>query len=237
MGTDSKHMTEVQGSAVSESPCREAPQQSHRATGRHTPLRQLSTGCGWFRSCKGELRMVQHEALIFSQTVEGLFRALEPLSEANCARFRALGVDPRAPLSPAYPVEVWLTLMKAAVEVNEPEAPFDEALERLGRKFVDGYGETMLGKAMLAVLRVMGPTWALSRLRRTLSTGSNFFESQLVERGAGEVELWINRVTWPAWYLGLVARGLERAGARNVQVSLLAHEGPSKPVTLLVKWV
>ena len=176
------------------------------------------------------------QALIFSQTVEGLFRSLAPMNDEACARFRSLGVDPRLPLAPAYPVEQWLQVMRAAAELRHPQLPLSEAMHRLGRTFVDGYGETMIGKAMLAVLRVMGPRWALDRFRRNLSTGSNFFETSVTERGPREVEVWLNRVTWPEWYFGLVQRGLEYAGAKNVETSLVAHEGPGKGATILVKW-
>jgi uncharacterized protein (TIGR02265 family) len=176
------------------------------------------------------------QALIFSQTVEGLFRALAPLSDEACARFRALGIDPKKPLAPAYPVDQWLKLMKAAAEVRDPHAPLGAALEALGRAFVDGYGETMIGKAMLAALRVMGPKWALTRLRRSLSTGSNFFESTAEQLGPGEVEVWLNRVTWPEWYFGILGRGLEHAGAKNVRVSLVSHDAVSKGAKLRVQW-
>jgi uncharacterized protein (TIGR02265 family) len=178
----------------------------------------------------------QPPALIFSQTVEGLFRSLGPLSDEALERFRALGIDPEQPLAPAYPVDQWLQLMKAAAQVRFPSLPFEAAIEALGRGFVDGYGETMIGKAMLAMLRVMGPKWALARLRRSLSTGSNFFETTVVERGPREVEVSLNRCTWPEWYFGLITRGLEHAGAKNVSVSLLSHEGAAKGATLLVKW-
>ncbi len=175
-------------------------------------------------------------ALIFSQTVEGLFRSLGPLSDDAVARFRAIGVDPKQALAPAYPVEQWLQLMKAAAEWRYPSMPFSEAMEALGRGFVDGYGETMIGKAMLAMLRVMGPKWALARFRRSLSTGSNFFETTAVERTPREVEVSLNRCTWPEWYFGIIGRGLEHAGAKNVSVSLLSHEGSGRAATLLVTW-
>lgn len=178
----------------------------------------------------------QQAPLIFSQTVEGLLRALGPLSDEGIAKFRAIGFDPKAPLEPAYPVEKWLSLMKAAAEVRSPDLSFAESIHALGRAFVDGYGETMIGKAMLAVLRVMGPNWALARLRRNLSTGSNFFESTAEERGPREVAVWLNRVTWPEWYFGILGRGLEYAGAKDVQVSLLSHDGAGKGAKILVKW-
>jgi uncharacterized protein (TIGR02265 family) len=175
-------------------------------------------------------------ALIFSQTVEGLLRALGPLSEPSKARFRDLGVDPDGPLAPAYPVEQWLELMKLGVEVMTPELPFEEGLVLLGRRFVDGYGLTLMGKAMLMAMRLFGPQRTLARFSRNLSTGSNFFESKVSQFAPGQWALWINRVTWPGWYYGIIARGLEHAGASEVKVSLLSHEGEGLAACLLVSW-
>jgi uncharacterized protein (TIGR02265 family) len=176
------------------------------------------------------------EALIFSQTVEGLFRSLGPLSERVKARFRAVGVDPDRPLAPAYPVEQWLQVMKVGVEVTTPDLPFEVGLELLGRRFVDGYGATLMGKAMLMAMRVFGPKRTLERFSRNLSTGSNFFASEVIQVAPGQCSLWINRVTWPGWYFGIIARGLEHAGASDVKVSLVSHEGEGQAAWLLVSW-
>ncbi len=175
-------------------------------------------------------------ALVFSQTVDGLFRALRPLSQSAKDRFRALGVDPDQRLDPAYPVEQWLKMMQLGVELFAPGRPFEEGIYALGRRFVDGYGETMVGKAMLVGMRLLGPERTLARFSRNLKTGSTFFESTVTPRGAGCWELWINRVTWPGWYFGLVEGGLTHAGARGVKVSLLSHEGPGLGARLLVSW-
>ena len=174
--------------------------------------------------------------LIFSQTVEGLLRALGPLDDAAAERFRALGLEPHAPLAPAYPVDQWLSFMKLGVELKTPELPFDEGLVLLGRSFVDAYGTTLMGKAMLMGMRLLGPRKTLERFSRNLSTGSNFFESKVTLHAPGQWALWINRVTWPGWYFGIIGRGLEHAGASDVRVSLLSHEGEGLAATLRVTW-
>ncbi len=179
---------------------------------------------------------VPAQAFIFSQTVDGLLRALGPLDAAATARFQALGVDPQRPLLPAYPVEQWLEVMRLGAEIHAPGQPFEEALHSLGRHFVDGYGTTMIGKALLIGMRILGPKRTLERLARQLATGSTFFETRVAQFAPEEWSLWINRVTWPAWYFGLIERGLEHAGAKDVRVSLLTHDGPGLGATMLVKW-
>jgi uncharacterized protein (TIGR02265 family) len=124
---------------------------------------------------------VSEVQLVFSQTVEGLLRAVGPLDEAARVKFRAIGINPDARLEPAYPVERYVAMQKVAVEVFAPGIPFTLGIETLGRRFVDGYGETLVGKAVLATMKLLGPRRTLERLTRTLSTGSSFFETKLEE--------------------------------------------------------
>lgn len=174
--------------------------------------------------------------LVFAHTVEGLLRTLGPLSPADIAQFKELGVDPTARLEPAYPVEQYLKLMALGVKLHAPGLPFDEGVRSLGRRFVDGYGETLVGKAMLIALRMLGPRRALDRLGKSLTTGSTFFETRVTEVAPNDCQVWINRVTWPGWYQGLLERGLERSGGRDVTAEVHSHEGPGLGLTLRVRW-
>lgn len=174
-------------------------------------------------------------ALVFSQTVEGLLRALGPLDADTREKFRALGFDP-ARLEPAYPVERYVALQRLAVERFAGDVPFSLGIETLGRRFVDGYGETLIGRAVLASLKLLGPRRTLERLTRTLSTGTSFFATKLTETSPGVWQLWLNRVTYPGWYVGLIRRGLELAGAHDIDLKVLHHEGPGLGLTLEVRW-
>jgi uncharacterized protein (TIGR02265 family) len=179
---------------------------------------------------------VSEVQLVFSQKVEGLLRAVGPLDANAKQKFRAIGFDPDLRLEPAYPVEKYVEMQKVAVDVFAPSAPFDASIETLGRRFVDGYGETIVGKAVLVTMRLLGPKRTLERLSRTLSTGSSFFETKLSEFSPGVWHLWLNRVTFPGWYVGLIRRGLELAGAKDVELKVLQHDGAGLGLTLEVRW-
>jgi len=174
--------------------------------------------------------------LVFSQTVEGLLRAIGPLDDDAKQKFRAIGFDPDARLEPAYPVDKYVAMQKVAVEVFAPHVPVAEGIETMGRRFVDGYGETIVGRAVLVTMKLLGPRRTLERLSRTLSTGSSFFETKLEEFKPGVWHLWLNRVTFPGWYVGLIRRGLELAGAKDVELKVLQHDGPGLGLTLEVRW-
>lgn len=174
------------------------------------------------------------EPLIFAQTIEGLLRALGSLSVRDVEALRACGIDATKPLLPAYPLAQFIAAMDWAGERALPGRPSLEQTRELGRRFMDAYQQTLVGRAMVAGMRVIGPWRTLQRLTTKFRTGNNFSETKLAKKGAGEAELWCNQTSRPGWYLGLLSRGLEQAGAKNVRVELLSTEGGDG--LFLVKW-
>lgn len=175
------------------------------------------------------------DKLIFAQTFEGLLRALGPkLDERMATELRKAGVDPAAELKPAYPLAVFQQTIRLVGEAVAPGQPPEVQTFEAGRAFIDGYGQTMVGKAMLGMMRVIGARRSLERLSRQFRTGNNFSETTLRELGDGEYELWVNQVTIPGWYRGLITAGLERAGAREVTVELLTQADAAG--TFRIKW-
>ncbi len=162
------------------------------------------------------------EALIFAQTIEGLLRALGTLSHEDLDALRALGLDATKPLLPAYRLELFIALMDWAGARVAPGRTSLEQTRELGRRFMDAYQQTLIGRAMVAGMRVIGPWRTLQRLTHKFRTGNNFSETALTRHGEREAELWCNQVSRPGWYLGLLSRGLEQAGAVDVTVELLS---------------
>lgn len=162
------------------------------------------------------------DKLIFYQTFEGIFRALGPRLDAVLSeRLRAVGIDPGLPLRPAYPLQVFHDAVRVIGEqLFAPLEPAQRA-RRLGREFMDGYSQTMVGRAMVGMMRVIGPKRTLERLSRQFRTGNNFSETRLTERTPTQFELWCNQVSVPGWYCGLLERGLELAGASSPKAELL----------------
>ena len=177
------------------------------------------------------------EPLIFAPAVEGLLRSLKPVLDASAkAKLKAAGLDPEAPVPPGVPLETWLKVITIASELVAPGTSFDEGSYRLGRRFIDGYAETLVGKALLAALRVLGPRRTLARMSRNFRSGNNFSDTTLSEPSPGDYRLWCNQVSYPHWYRGVIEAGLEAAGAREVQVELYAHDLSTKSATFRVRW-
>lgn len=166
------------------------------------------------------------EKLIFAQTFEGLLRSVQDrLSPQVVEGLKAMGLDTTAPLLPAYSHTLFTEVITYLAGQLHPGLERDAAITLLGRDFMDAYGETMVGRAMMAMIRLIGPRRALERVTRQFRTGNNFSETRLTPRGEREYELWINEVRLPGWYVGIVSRGLELAGAKGVKVELISRTG------------
>ena len=90
-----------------------------------------------------------------NQTFEALTRALgSSLTDEVKARFKAVGVDLDVRLLPAYPLEIWLKSMEIAASLLLPNATREEQYFNLGHQIVGSYGETLIGRALIAMMRV-----------------------------------------------------------------------------------
>lgn len=164
---------------------------------------------------------VRSEApVVFGNSVEALVRVLGPALDGRVQqRFLAIGVDLFNP-NPAYPYELWLTTLNLAMEVLWPTLPRDEATFRMGRAIFESYGQTVMGKALLQLVKVLGPRRALERMSRNLRTTNNYSDTKLTEVGPNHFELWVNRVAFPHYFRGLLEAGLEFGGAKAVKVGI-----------------
>ena len=175
--------------------------------------------------------------LVFEQAVEGLFKvALGPVMtvELSSALKRA-GLDLDRPLKPAYPRAQWNEFVRIAAEGLWPgEAP-ERAYRDLGRQLISGYSQTLMGKAVTAVVRLIGPRRVLERMTRNLRSGGNFNLTRVEDVAPGEVKFWINEpYLHPDYVAGLIEAALELAGAKQVQVKLETRD--AQGCTYRIAW-
>src|SRR4051812_5671199 len=94
------------------------------------------------------------DGLVDQTAFEGLFvRALrlEASNGAFVADLAAVGYDPRAPLA-KYPAKVFHDALRVACRHEYPGMPEDKALVELGRRFIDGFFATIVGKLVSTML-------------------------------------------------------------------------------------
>jgi len=175
--------------------------------------------------------------VVYEQTFDGLFRVAlgKRLSSEAHALLREAGLDLSSKLRPSYPVETWRTCVEIAVRDLYPDLPRAEGYRRIGVDLVEGIASTAMGRAMVGVGRLLGPTRSLRRMNNTFRSTDNVVESRLTELSATHFELWINEVMeQPTYYQGILEACLPLAGARRVQVRVVAREGRS--ATYHIEW-
>jgi uncharacterized protein (TIGR02265 family) len=177
------------------------------------------------------------EMLVFSQTFEGLYlRALGSEMSADCKqRLKEVGVDLEKPLLPAYAFDVWMKSIAVTAQALYPELPQTEARHLLGQKLVRGYDQTMIGRAMLSMLKILGPRRTLERAAHNFRTGNNFTVTRLSTLSDQAMELWMNEVgPYPEFSQGIVLAGILKSGAREPKVDIVGHDGHA--ATYRVTW-
>lgn len=118
----------------------------------------------------GMQRGMGKSAIALHSMFEGLFvRALHvegPLKET----LRQKGFDLDKP-QPRYPVTVWEDCVDAAVAELFPGVSRGEGWQRIGRRFIEGYFETMVGKVIAVALPFLSAKGFINRSPRFISTG------------------------------------------------------------------
>nr|WP_228530592.1 MULTISPECIES: DUF2378 family protein [Myxococcaceae] len=177
------------------------------------------------------------EQLIFPQTVEGLFvRGLaSKMSPELKGRLREEGLDLERPLAAGYPAERFARWVRIASEVLYPGLPEEQALRRVGRHFFSGYMDTLMGKALAPLMRVLGPRRTLERMERNFRSGSNYIAVRTEAAGPTEMVLHFNDVhRIPGYFAGVIEQGAEVTGAKGTIVEVLPAPAPG--CALRVRW-
>lgn len=167
------------------------------------------------------------QPVVFAHTAEGLFwKTLRPrIDPALKTKLAALGADldgrPKD-----VPRDAWEQMLRATVESLYPTLPPDAGYFELGCSLLRGYNETLTGKALLSVLRVLGPMRGLKRMTTNLKMGNNYNQLRLVEHGPARVEVWVNECNGnPHYVRGVIFEGLRFAGAKDVRVEARGFDG------------
>lgn len=165
------------------------------------------------------------EQVVFAHSVEGLFvRALGGDVPADLSeQLRGLGIDLSKKLLPAYPVTLWNHVLEATAQTIYPGEPFDQAGRKLGERMMEGYRATLVGQALLALAKIIGPRRALLRSRQNWRSGNNYSEVQVEELAPTDFRLGFNESGISRWVTqGLLQAGLTFAGAKECTVAVVS---------------
>jgi len=165
---------------------------------------------------------------VYEHTVEGLFyRALRaritpPLEE----KLRTLGIDLKGKPK-SVPHKEWVqALHLVATELFD--GPVDTRFRKLGNSVMLHHEETVMGKAVITVMRLMGPKRVLNRINSTLRSGNNYIQATLAPTGPTSWEGSVNECNGnPHYIAGVIEQGLIISGAKEVKVDVSDFDGHS----------
>lgn len=176
----------------------------------------------------------ESEWYVYEHTVEGLFfKALKPrVTPEVAAQLKALGID-----LAAKPKSVQHAQWKKALEVATSlfEGTADERYRQVGRSVLLRYEETLMGKTVVGLMRLLGPRRVLQRINVSLRSGNNYIEASLKQLGERSFEGWINECNGnPNYIAGVIEQGLIIAGAKSQRVVPMDFDGHS--ARFVIEW-
>jgi uncharacterized protein (TIGR02265 family) len=178
------------------------------------------------------------QRLVFSHVVEGLyFRALKgQVTTRLRTRLRdEAKLDLEKKLEPAISFAQWTRCLEITAQELAPHKSLEDGLEYVGLVLTRGYFDTLVGKALAGLLRIIGPMRGLKRMDRSLRSGNNFGEVKVTEKGPAHVEFWCNELGTARYHmLGLLKAGAEVCGAKNLRGSITRYD--DQGVTFDLSW-
>ncbi|MBL8912432.1 MAG: DUF2378 family protein [Archangium sp.] len=121
--------------------------------------------------------------------MDTLLAAAKPaLTPSLIAKLQAIGLDPTKKTLPAYPAQTSRDAVLLCAKALNPQLSEDDALFALGRRFVERYGESIMGSALAAAARMLGPKRMLNRVAVQFGNANNYENS-----GAKDVKVTVER--------------------------------------------
>jgi len=174
------------------------------------------------------------EWFVYDHTVDGLFfKALRARITADvAAKLKPLGID-LAGKPKSVPHAQWKQALVLAAGLFEGTP--DERFRALGRAVLQRYEETLMGKPVVGLMRLLGPKRILQRVNSTLRSGNNYIVANLKPTGERSYEGDVNECNGnPHYVAGVIEQGLIISGATNVRVEVKDFDGHR--ATYLIAW-
>lgn len=183
--------------------------------------------------------MQAEERLVFSPSVEALLiRGVgDRLTDEMRAQVKELGIDLARPLLPAYSNTVWNRVVDHIAVSLYPELEMAEAQYKLGQSTVYGFERTALGKAMVAVSKLIGPRRALLRFAGSSRSSNNYSYMEAREVSPNEIELDTSPFEGRSEYVqGCLSALIDLTGGKNGDVELVSFDREQERLILRARW-
>jgi uncharacterized protein (TIGR02265 family) len=165
---------------------------------------------------------------------EGLFVHGLPRDEAFEAELRETGFD-RDDLLPQYPLSVFRQCLDIACRHFYPGLTVEEGRRRLGQQFVQGFGQTVLGRVVTVTVPLLGPVRFLKKFPEHLRFDSSPILVNSVQVGERQFRLEFRTGVGLSPYF---LRGILEASLRMTRVSPSIRVVQQSPISfdLHITW-
>lgn len=165
--------------------------------------------------------------VVSSQLVDGLFRyaLARRMTPALRSRLAAAGLDVDAKAPDAVPRHDFAAWLKLTVESLFSGVSEADAYRQLGRDLVRGYSMTLMGSAVIAVSRVIGPRRTLERMARSGANIAGAYRARLDVHNDTRFEFWVSELQLPPTFMaGVLLETATLAGGRTVNAEPVRAE-------------
>ncbi len=181
--------------------------------------------------------MSTEQRVVFASGFESLFsRDLRAQVTPELDReLKACGVFLDKPFQAAYSIETWAAAVEATAKHLFPGEARPVAYWKLGRSTIEGFAETLIGRASFGFLRLVGPVRSVERAARTYASTNNYTKVTLNRVGPTSFDFHLNeKHTLPEYDMGVVEGVLEHVGAKTPVVTLSSQD--PEGFTLRLEW-
>lgn len=181
--------------------------------------------------------MAAEQRVVFGSGFESLFskeiRAkVTPALEQD---LQGLGVRLDKPFQAGYPIEIWAAAVAAVARHLYPEDSTPAAYLRLGRSTIVGFCETLAGRALFPLLRLIGPVRALDRAARNYAATNNYTKVTLTRIGPTAFDFYLNeKHTLPEYDMGVLEEALRQLHVADPKVTLRSQD--PEGFTMRLEW-
>lgn len=177
------------------------------------------------------------ERLVFGHVVEALYEYVLGGADMDAKLRQTLESQAISPerSQVAYPQEAWVRSVQLSAVAMYPGLTRGERERRVGERFIQSYDRTMVGGALMSLLKILGPRRTLDRMARNFKTGTNYIETKLTQITENEFTLWMNEIeALHAFTQGILVGALEIVGAKPVAVTI--REAGADSCVFHIKW-
>ena len=175
--------------------------------------------------------------VVFNSGFESLFskEIRAKVTPAMDGELKAAGVRLDKPFLPAYPIDIWAAAVASCAKHVYPEDSAPDAYRKLGRSTIVGFCETLAGRALFPLLRLIGPVRALDRAARNYAATNNYTKVTLTRVGPTSFDFYLNeKHTLPEYDMGVLEEALKQLHVKSPLVTLRSQD--TEGFTMRLEW-